>query len=59
MDDIAPAIEDVLNNRAVQERLARYRKKFVYDQAYKLDGKASRRVAELIESVVKEKRIIQ
>ena len=53
-EDIAPAIEDALNNRAVQERLALNREKFIYDQAYKLDGKASERVAGLIEGMIQE-----
>ncbi len=47
-EDITPAILDILNNRTAQQKLAEAGKKFIYEYAYVQDGKASKRVADLI-----------
>jgi hypothetical protein len=54
IEDIIPAIKDALYNKEVLQRLADSRKKFVYEHAYIQDGQASKRVADLIENMVKE-----
>jgi len=53
-EDIAPAMRDALYNEDVRQRLAVNRKKFVYDYAYKQDGEASKRVAQLIRNMIEE-----
>jgi hypothetical protein len=40
----------------VRERLTKDREKFVFEQAYKKDGKATDRIVDLIEHMVTEKR---
>jgi len=51
-EDLCPAIIDVLNNPDVQNRLAEKREKFILDNVYKLDGKATLRVINLIEETL-------
>jgi len=53
-EDIEPVIEKALYNKEIRRNLAQARGKFVYDHAYKQDGKASKRVADLIIRMVKE-----
>ncbi|RJS84625.1 glycosyltransferase [Methanophagales archaeon] len=52
-EDIAPAIHDALYNEEVRGRLAINMKKFVYEHAYRQDGKATERVVELIHNMIK------
>ena len=52
--DSVPAIEGVLTDRTVQERLAVNRGEFVYAHAYKQDGKATERVANLIDKMIEK-----
>lgn len=47
-EDIVPSIENALYNDESSEKYAEARKKFVFDNAYLLDGKSSERVANLI-----------
>jgi glycosyltransferase involved in cell wall biosynthesis len=47
-EDFAEAVEKVLHDRAVQERLRVAREKFVYEYAFKLDGAASKRISDLL-----------
>jgi hypothetical protein len=54
--DIEQAIRDGLYDEAVRERLTKDREKFVFEQAYKKDGKATDRIVDLIEHMVTEKR---
>lgn len=52
-EDIEKVIDDALNNKKVRDKLAENRKKFVYDFNFKNDGKASERVVDLIENMIK------
>lgn len=56
LDELMPAIRDVLYNKEVRKKLAKTRKKFVYEHAYIQDGKASKRVADLIFQMIEEAR---
>jgi UDP-N-acetylglucosamine 2-epimerase len=47
-EDFAKAVETVLCDRVVQERLRVAREKFVYEYAFKLDGAASKRISDLL-----------
>jgi hypothetical protein len=58
-EDIAPVVREVLNNEQVRRELAEARKRFVYEYAYIQDGKASRRVAELIRQMIQNKRVME
>lgn len=51
-EDISIPIKKILENKELQERLVKTRKKFVEDSCYKLDGKSSERVAKLIYSMI-------
>jgi hypothetical protein len=53
-EDLIPAIKDALYNGEVRKNLAEARKKFVYEYAYKQDGPASKRVADLIIRMIEE-----
>ena len=52
-EDIVSAIRDALYNEEVRQMLAINRKKFIYEHAYKQDGKATERVAGLIQLSIK------
>jgi predicted glycosyltransferase len=54
-EDLLPAIRDTLYNEEISKRLADARKKFVYEHAYIQDGKASKRVADLIVQMIEER----
>jgi hypothetical protein len=56
IEDIPLAINDALYNGEVLQRLAGARKKFVYEHAYIQDGKATNRVADLIEKMIEEEK---
>jgi len=49
-ENIKPAIKSVLKNKDVRKKLAKKAKFFIYDQCYKMDGKASERIITLIDS---------
>ena len=51
-EDITPAIKDVLYNKDVGQKLAQFRKEFVYQHAYIQDGQATRRVTEFVEQML-------
>ena len=53
-EDLVPAINDALYNEAIRGKLAEARKKFIYEHAYKQDGKASKRVVDLIIQMIGE-----
>jgi hypothetical protein len=53
-DDVAPTIQNALQNEEVRERLGKAQEKFVYEYAYVQDGKASERVADLIMHTLEE-----
>jgi CDP-glycerol glycerophosphotransferase (TagB/SpsB family) len=53
-DDLVHAIENALYNEEVRRKLAEARKKFIYEHAYKQDGKASKRVVDLVMQMIKE-----
>jgi len=50
--DLEPAIREGLYHDSVKERLRRDREKFVYEQTYLKDGKATERIVDLIEQMV-------
>lgn len=56
LEELIPAIKDVLYNEEIRKKLAEARKKFVYEHAYIQDGKASKRVADLIVQMMEESR---
>lgn len=56
LEEVIPAIKDVLYNEEVRKKLAEARKKFVYEHAHIQDGKASKRVADLIIQMIEESR---
>jgi len=49
-EDIKSAIKSVLENKDARKKLAKKAKLFIYDQCYKMDGKASERIITLIDS---------
>jgi CDP-glycerol glycerophosphotransferase (TagB/SpsB family) len=51
-EDLASAIQNVLYDTEVRERLSKEQSKFAYENTYVQDGKASERVAELILQMV-------
>jgi CDP-glycerol glycerophosphotransferase (TagB/SpsB family) len=53
-EELGSVIKKVLYDREVQEKLARGQEKFVYEHAYLQDGKASKRVSDLIIHSAKE-----
>ncbi len=53
-EDLVPAMTRALSDPETRSELARNRKKFVYEHAYKLDGRATKRVAGLIEWLIEE-----
>lgn len=55
-EDIVPAIEDVLYNDETLEKLSDARKTFSYQHTYHRDGKASKRVADLVISMIEDNR---
>ncbi|ODS40494.1 hypothetical protein BEH94_06720 [Candidatus Altiarchaeales archaeon WOR_SM1_SCG] len=52
--DLIINIEKALYDKKTQERLKKAREKFVYEHAYKQDGKATERVCDSIEEMIKE-----
>ena len=50
-EDIKPAIKSVLEDKDVKEKLAKKAKLFIYDLCYKMDGKASARIVNLIKEM--------
>ena len=56
-EDIVPAIQKAMYDSAAGDELKRKRKEFVYQHAYKPDGQASKRVAELIIRLANEAEI--
>lgn len=50
-EDLIPAIKDVLYNERIRKKLAKAREKFVYEYAYKQDGKAAQRVVSVIKQM--------
>ena len=56
LEELIPAIKDVLYNEEISKKLAEARKKFVYEHAHIQDGHASERVADLIVQMIKESR---
>jgi glycosyltransferase involved in cell wall biosynthesis len=53
-EGLVPAINDALYNEAIRRKLAEGRRQFVYEYAYKQDGKASKRVVDLIIQMIEE-----
>lgn len=53
-EDLAPAINKALYDPEVREKMAKKREQFVYDHAYKPDGQATKRVADLIVRLIEE-----
>lgn len=55
--DLESAIKNGLYDDSMRERLRHDRERFVYEQTFLKDGKATERVVNLIEQIVNEKRI--
>lgn len=55
-EDLIPAMKNVLSDTRTREELANQRRAFVLEHAYKPDGRASRRVAEVIARLIQEPR---
>jgi CDP-glycerol glycerophosphotransferase (TagB/SpsB family) len=53
-EDLLPAIKSILEDETVRQKLEKNRKKYIYEHAYKQDGKAAERVVKLINSMLKE-----
>ncbi len=53
-DDLAEAVSKALYSKKTREELRVAREKFVFNHAYKQDGKATLRVVNLVEQLVKE-----
>ncbi|GAH91176.1 unnamed protein product, partial [marine sediment metagenome] len=54
LEDIAPAVREALSNEQVRQDLAEARKRFIYEYAYIQDGKAAKRIADLIVQMAAE-----
>lgn len=50
-EDLAKAVGDTITNEKVKEKLKTQMEKFVYKSCYKTDGKAARRIADVIEKM--------
>lgn len=55
-ENIVSAVKDALYNEDIRKKLAEKRKRFVYEQAYMVDGKAAERVVNLIKEMIKKTR---
>jgi len=51
-EDLAPAIRKALYDEKAKEKLRKAGRKFVFNHTYKLDGKATERVVNLIEQMI-------
>jgi len=49
--NLAKAIEDALYNENVKRKMRQAQKQFIYEHAYKVDGKSSKRVVEIMEQM--------
>ncbi len=56
-EDLVSAISKALRDPHVKENLEKNRKKFIYRHIYKLDGQASKRVANLIIRLIEESKM--
>lgn len=56
-EDLVPAIKNALYDENIRKQLAEGRKKFVYEHVYKQDGKASKRVVDLVMQMIKESKM--
>ncbi len=52
-DNLLPAIKSILEDKTVRKNLEKNRKRYVYEHAYKMDGKAAERVTNLIKEMIK------
>ena len=50
--DLLPSIKSALFDKKTKNKLAKNRKKYVYDHCYKIDGKSSERIAELVKKEI-------
>ena len=53
--DIAPAIKSILEDQIVRKKLTKKTKVFIYDQCYKIDGKASERIINMINKTISKR----
>jgi UDP-N-acetylglucosamine 2-epimerase len=56
-ENLVPAIKGALYDKEVRRKLAEARNRFIYEYAYLQDGKASQRVANLIEQMIEESKM--
>ncbi len=56
-EDLAPAMKQALSDPKARDELARNRKRFAMEHAYKLDGQSAQRVADLITRLIEEGKV--
>jgi len=56
VEDIAPTVRKAWDDPETRKRLELGREKFLYEQFYKLDGQATKRVVELIYRMIEERK---
>ncbi|MFC1674588.1 CDP-glycerol glycerophosphotransferase family protein [Candidatus Omnitrophota bacterium] len=54
-EDIAIAVRDILNNKSLQQRLKAAREKFIPEHIQHFDGRATKRLADMIREMIREK----
>ncbi|MFC1804914.1 CDP-glycerol glycerophosphotransferase family protein [Candidatus Omnitrophota bacterium] len=54
-EDIASAVRDVLNNKSLQQRLKAAREKFIPEHIQHFDGRAAKRLADMIREMIRQK----
>jgi UDP-N-acetylglucosamine 2-epimerase len=57
-EELMSAIKSILYDQKTRERLGDARKKFIYEHAYKQDGKAAERIVDVIEEMIEESKYI-
>jgi UDP-N-acetylglucosamine:LPS N-acetylglucosamine transferase len=53
-EDLLPTIKSIIEDEKIRKKLERNRKRYIYEHAYKQDGKASERVVKLINKILLE-----
>lgn len=55
-EDLVPAIRETMHDEKTREKLKKTGKKFVFEHAYKQDGKATERIVNVIEEMILRRR---
>jgi len=51
--EVASAINKILNDKEIKEKLDNNRKKYIFNHCYKIDGKAGDRIKRIVESMIR------